>query len=67
MIRMFQGRDRNQFPREADQMFRLRARQFRDRLGWNVSVRSGWEMDEYDEMNPLYLVSLDETSGAVRG
>ena len=67
MIRMFQGRDRNQFPREADEMFRLRARQFRERLGWEVDVRAGWEIDQYDDMNPLYLVSLDETSGTVRG
>jgi acyl homoserine lactone synthase len=64
---MFQGRDRNHFPREADEMFRLRARQFHDRLGWKVDVRGGWEIDEYDQMNPLYLVSLDEMSGAVRG
>jgi acyl homoserine lactone synthase len=67
MIRMFQGRDRHHYAREANEMFRLRARQFRDRLGWKVNVQAGWESDEYDEMNPLYLVSLDEQSGAVRG
>src|SRR5215475_1455436 len=67
MIRYFQGRDRSLFPREADEMFRLRARQFRDRLQWQVRVRDGWEIDEYDDMNPLYLVSLDEQSSAVRG
>jgi len=67
MIRIFQGRDRKQFPREADEMFRLRARQFRERLGWKVNVQAGWEVDEYDDMNPLYLVSLDEPSGTVRG
>ena len=67
MIRIFQGRDRNQYPREADAMFRLRTRQFRDRLKWNVQVVHGWEIDEYDEMNPLYLVSIDESTGLVRG
>ena len=67
MIRMFQGRDRHQYAREANEMFRLRARQFRDRLGWKVNVQAGWEVDEYDDMNPLYLVSLDEQSGEVRG
>ena len=66
MIRIFQGRDRNQYAREADAMFRLRTRQFRDRLKWNVQVVHGWEIDEYDEMNPLYLVSIDE-SGTIRG
>jgi acyl homoserine lactone synthase len=67
MIRMLQGRERKQFPREADEMFRLRARQFRDRLGSKVNVQAGWEIDEYDDMNPLYLASLDEPSGTVRG
>jgi len=62
MIRYFQGRDRNRFPRQADEMFRLRARQFRDRLKWNVRVDDGWEIDEFDHMNPLYLVSLDDTN-----
>jgi acyl homoserine lactone synthase len=67
MIRLFQGRDRNQFPREADAMYRLRARQFRERLNWSVKVVDGWEIDEYDEMNPLYLVSLDNATGEIRG
>lgn len=67
MIRIFQGRDRTQFPRESDEMFRLRARQFRDRLKWDVQVTNGWEIDEYDQMNPLYLVSIDDDTGAITG
>lgn len=67
MIRIFQGRDRNQFPREADEMFRLRTRQFGERLKWDVDIRDGWEIDQFDEMNPLYLVSIDEQSNAVAG
>jgi len=67
MIRYFQGRECSQFPREADEMFRLRARQFRDRLNWQVRVRDGWESDEFDQMNPLYLVSRDEDTGQVAG
>jgi acyl homoserine lactone synthase len=67
MIRMFQGRDRKRYPREADEMFRLRARQFRDRLGWKVNVQAGWEIDEFDQMNPLYLVSMDDDAGQIAG
>jgi acyl homoserine lactone synthase len=67
MIRIFQGRDRDQYPREADAMHKLRTRQFHDRLKWNVQVTNGWEIDEYDEMNPLYLVSIDQATGAIRG
>jgi len=67
MIRYFQGRERNRFPREADEMFRLRARQFRDRLNWQVEVDNGREIDEFDRMNPLYLVSLEEGNDEVAG
>jgi N-acyl-L-homoserine lactone synthetase len=67
MIRYFQGRDRNHHRHEADEMFRLRARQFHDRLNWEVKVEDGCEIDEFDHMNPLYLVSIDEDSGEIAG
>ena len=38
-------------------MFKDRAIQFRDRRGWDVTVdQKGWERDEYDNLNPLYVV-----------
>ena len=38
-------------------MFRDRAEQFSQRLGWAVSVNaSGHERDQYDELNPLYVI-----------
>ena len=38
-------------------MFRDRAIQFRDRLGWDVSVDdTGAERDEYDDLCPLYVI-----------
>lgn len=47
-------------PHLRDQMFRDRAAQFRDRLGWEVSVDAdGFERDEYDDLNPLYVISVD--------
>lgn len=50
-----------QFPRLAETMFRDRARQFHDRLGWDVTVDAqGFERDEYDGVNPLYLIWEDE-------
>lgn len=46
-----------QFPTLADTMFRDRARQFHDRLGWEVQVDArGHERDEYDALNPLYVI-----------
>jgi len=67
MIRYFQGRDRHHYQRETEEMFRLRARQFRDRLNWEVKVENGYEFDEFDHMNPLYLVSVDEETGEIAG
>ena len=44
----------------ADQMFRDRASQFRDRMGWDVTVDSlGWETDQYDSLDPIYVVVRD--------
>jgi N-acyl-L-homoserine lactone synthetase len=49
-----------------DGMFRLRARVFRDKLGWAVTVRDGLEKDRFDEEDPVYIINTDET-GFVNG
>jgi N-acyl-L-homoserine lactone synthetase len=54
-------------PGLADQMFRMRARVFKDRLRWDVIVENGVERDEYDDMDPLYVMSIDDRSGLLRG
>ncbi len=57
MIRYLYGGELSAFPKLRDTMFRHRAAQFRDRLGWDVTVDGqGWERDEYDALNPLYVV-----------
>ena len=49
--------DFDQFPDFVDQMFKDRAFQFRDRLGWPVDVDDkGWETDQYDLLDPLYVM-----------
>lgn len=67
MIRLIQGRESTYYPREMDAMFRARAAVFHRRLGWNVSVRKGREVDRYDAENPFYLVAIDEESDDVVG
>jgi N-acyl-L-homoserine lactone synthetase len=60
MIRTLTGASRDAEPEAFDQMFRARASVFHDRLGWDVEVRNGREIDRYDEEHdPLYLVSVD--------
>jgi N-acyl-L-homoserine lactone synthetase len=55
-----------QHPALVDQMFRLRARVFGERLGWDVAVRDGMERDRFDEENPLYVIHSDR-EGRVLG
>jgi N-acyl-L-homoserine lactone synthetase len=50
-----------------EQMFRLRARIFRDRLGWDVAVKDGKERDKYDDQNPVYIIYTDDRGHKIRG
>ncbi|MCP5085649.1 MAG: autoinducer synthase [Rhodobacteraceae bacterium] len=44
-------------PNLGNSMFRDRAIQFGERLSWDVKIdNTGCEKDQYDEMNPLYVV-----------
>jgi N-acyl-L-homoserine lactone synthetase len=57
MIRFIYADQLSQHPVLAESMFRDRAAQFKDRLDWDVTVdENGWEVDEYDALNPLYIV-----------
>ena len=67
MIRLVQGADAHRYPREMDAMFRARAAVFSERLGWNVTVVDGRETDRFDASNPLYLIAIDNSTGAVCG
>lgn len=66
MIRLLQGDQLEQNPELVDEMFRLRKAVFADRLGWDVTIRDGWEIDAFDAANPAYLLSIDE-NGQLRG
>ncbi|KQU95518.1 autoinducer synthesis protein [Mesorhizobium sp. Root102] len=46
--------------RLIDQMHTLRARVFSERLEWNVTVKSGRETDEYDALDPTYLLAVTD-------
>jgi N-acyl-L-homoserine lactone synthetase len=48
------------------QMHRLRKEVFSDRLGWSVAVSGDLEVDEYDALAPVYVLSTT-TSGDVLG
>ena len=67
MIRLVNGMDYSSRGDELDQMFRLRKRVFFDRLGWDVTTFGGYELDSYDLLKPLYVLSMDDAGKRVLG
>lgn len=47
-------------------MHKLRAKVFRERMGWDVPVMSGMEIDGYDAIDPFYMM-MREPGGMLRG
>ena len=57
MIRFVYADQLSEFPKLKRTMHEDRAWQFKTRLGWDVSINeNGWEIDEYDALNPLYVI-----------
>lgn len=67
MILAIEGADRHLHPDLFEQMFRMRAAVFADRLGWDVTVVDGLEVDRFDAEDPLYLFCLDDATNELRG
>ena len=57
MIRFLYADQLHAFPKLRDARRLDRAEQFKRRLGWEVTVDAdGFERDEYDDLNPLYVI-----------
>ena len=67
MILCINGSDRDQHQDLMKAMYQQRARVFSERMKWDVVVRDGMEYDKFDEQNPLYLISVDDRTGRLRG
>lgn len=65
MIIVIDALNRHKFDGLLDDMHRLRARVFRDRLGWDVTVRDGREEDDFDSLDPAHVVCLDADGDVV--
>jgi acyl homoserine lactone synthase len=58
---------RQEFDNELiNEMYRLRARVFHGRLGWEIPTIAGMEIDGYDALGPYYMLIQDE-DGRLRG
>jgi acyl homoserine lactone synthase len=45
---------------DINEMYRLRARVFQGRLGWNIPTIAGMEIDGYDALGPHYMLIRGE-------
>lgn len=68
MIELIAPRHQSEFASTIADMYRLRCRVFSDRLEWDVHVREGMEIDQFDELGPIYLLCRADRSvhGCVR-
>jgi acyl homoserine lactone synthase len=52
---------------ELTYIHQLRAKVFKDRMGWNVSILGGMEIDGYDALNPYYMAIYSEDDTTLHG
>jgi len=67
MLKVIESSKAALYPQEMDAMFRNRALIFSERLGWDVIVKEGYERDQFDDCNPVYLVSVDPVTNEYWG
>lgn len=60
MIIVIDGINQHEFKDVLDEMFKLRARVFGDRLGWEVNIVDGRERDMFDDLHPAHVVSIND-------
>lgn len=65
MILVIDALNKHKFPHIMKEMFKLRARVFGDRMGWDVTIKDGMERDKFDNMDPSYAVGLDDEGQVV--
>lgn len=65
MIIVIDALNKHEYGEILDQMFQLRARVFADRLGWDVEVKDGKEIDQFDALDPAYVVGVDDEGHVV--
>ena len=65
MIIIIDAMNKDRFGDVLDDMYRLRARVFGDRLGWEVQIKNGREIDPFDHCDPAYVIGLNDDGHVV--
>ncbi|MDQ0455943.1 acyl-homoserine-lactone synthase [Rhizobium paknamense] len=67
MIKILNGLNKHNHKAELEDMFRLRKKVFHDLLKWDVQVDGDFEVDHYDDANPIYVLSYTPGTEKLRG
>ena len=65
MIYVIDSLNKQDYQPMLDEMYRLRKRVFHDRLGWDVEITDGMEIDIFDSLDPSSIVSVDSEGQVV--
>jgi N-acyl-L-homoserine lactone synthetase len=65
MIYVVDSLDKDSHLGLLEDMYRLRARVFHERLGWDVVVRDGMEIDLFDDLDPAHVIAVDDDGHVV--
>lgn len=65
MIIVIDGTNRHLYTQLLDEMFALRARVFGLRLGWEVDIQDGREIDQFDALDPAYVIGVNEDNKVI--
>jgi len=65
MIIVIDGTNRHRYTQLLDEMYALRARVFGQRLGWEVDIKEGLEIDQYDALDPAYVIGINDDNKVV--
>lgn len=65
MIIVIDGTNRHLYTQLLDEMFALRARVFGLRLGWEVDIQDGREIDQFDALDPAYVIGVNDENKVV--
>lgn len=65
MIIVIDALNKDRFGDLLDEMYQLRARVFGGRLGWEVEIIDGREIDRFDRLDPAYVIGLDDDGHVV--
>ncbi len=66
MIHLINKENKHFYPSLLNKMFLNRKEIFIDKLDWNLTVTNGEERDQFDTDDTIYLIVVDDVTGAIR-